>query len=170
MTDPLITVFPGLAAGGYRVTSPASDDYNCIAWAASRNDRWWEPHADAFWPEGVPLAMTLAAFEAVYAGLGYTRCPNADFELRSEKIALFAGVADTPTHAARQLDSGRWTSKLGRNVDIEHVTPDALNGPCYGRPMIFMRRRRPLWRQPVAALRWAFALVHDYLRQLRSDS
>lgn len=163
MTDPLAETFPGLAAGGYRITSPESDSYNCLAWVASRNDRWWWPHPDAFWPEGAPLATTLAAFEAAYRMLGYTPCPGANFELRFEKIAIFADAMGTPTHAARQLDSGKWTSKLGRSVDIEHASPDALNGPSYGSPALFMDRRRPLWRWPMAVLKRALAMLHACL-------
>ena len=47
-----------------------------------------------------------------------------------------------PTHAALQLESGAWTSKLGDFEDIEHVTVDAVNGPLYGRPVAFLSRRR----------------------------
>jgi hypothetical protein len=159
VTDPLTTVFPGLAAAGYRVTSLASNAYNCIAWAASRDDRWWWPHHDAFWPQGVPLSETLAAFEAAYRTLGYRQCATADFELAFEKIGIFADNAGTPKHSARQLESGKWTSKLGFDVDIEHATPDALNGPDYGRPVLFMCRLRPLWRWPVALAKRSWALL-----------
>jgi hypothetical protein len=33
MVTPLEEVFPGLARGGYRITSLRDMDYNCIAWA-----------------------------------------------------------------------------------------------------------------------------------------
>jgi hypothetical protein len=36
-----------------------------------------------------------------------------------EKVALHAKHG-CPTHIARQLPNGRWTSKLGRWEDIEH--------------------------------------------------
>ena len=36
-----------------------------------------------------------------------------------------------PTHMARQLASGQWTSKLGKSVDIEHEL-HALAGERYG--------------------------------------
>ena len=54
-----------------------------------------------------------------------------------KKIAIF-GMKESdgsvsPTHAARQLESGEWTSKLGKDFeDIPHTTLDALNGPVYG--------------------------------------
>ncbi|MCI0637958.1 MAG: hypothetical protein L0Y72_23715 [Gemmataceae bacterium] len=36
-----------------------------------------------------------------------------------------------PTHAARQLPTGRWSSKLGPSEDIEHDL-HALEGEIYG--------------------------------------
>jgi len=62
-----------------------------------------------------------------------------------EKIAIFAkerNAVMVPTHAALQLPTGVWTSKLGDFEDIEHLTIDAVNGPVYGRPVAYMKRRR----------------------------
>lgn len=92
MIDPLVVEFPGLATSGYRVTSEATDRYNCIAWAASRSDRWWWPHPDAFWPVGVPMQLTLDAFVAVYGTLGYASCTTDSLEVRFEKIAIFTNA------------------------------------------------------------------------------
>jgi hypothetical protein len=166
VNDPFITQFPGLAVDGYRVTSPATDRYNCIAWAASRTDRWWWPTPDGFWPPNAPVATTLEAFEAAYASLGFVRCLTARFELRFEKITIFVNVDGTPTHAARQLTTGRWTSKLGRNVDIEHATPDALAGLVYGRPVLLMCRPRPLWRWPATLTLIAYNALCKVLRSI----
>jgi len=33
MSRMLEAIFPGLAADGYRITSPESADHNCLAWA-----------------------------------------------------------------------------------------------------------------------------------------
>lgn len=156
MNDPLIQGFPGLAQHGYRITSAPTTRYNCIAWAASRDDRWWWPNLYGYWPPGVPASETIAAFEAAYDTLGYRKCDDALFDLRFEKIALFAKPSGKPTHAARQLDNGKWTSKLGPHVDIEHATAEALNGSNYGQAVMFMRRPRPLWRRPIAWLRHAW--------------
>lgn len=48
--------------------------------------------------------------------------------------------ARDPRHAARQLPNGRWTSKLGDHVDIEHAALDAVGGDFYGEPAVFMRK------------------------------
>ena len=57
---------------------------------------------------------TLTAFEQAFVSLGYTGCAEEAAEVGFEKIAVFADQDGLPTHAARQLIGGRWTSKLGR--------------------------------------------------------
>ena len=149
MTDPSVffKIFPRLVNGGYRVTSAPTSQYNCIAWAAARHDRWWWPdHPDGFWPPEAPPDETLGAFEAAFANLGYVRCNDDSLELCYEKIAIYASTAGVPTHAARQLHTGRWTSKLGHLEDIEHSSPDALISNCYGSPALIMRRRLGLFQ------------------------
>lgn len=163
VTDPLIVSFPGLATAGYRVTSPATVEYNCIAWAASRKDRWWWPSPDGYWPSGVPSVPTVQAFAAAYGTLGYIRCATDNFEIDYEKVCIFAHPNGTPTHAARQLDNGRWTSKLGRNVDIEHATPQGLSGRDYGQPVLFMQRERSTWRKSLALVKRGYARFHRWL-------
>jgi len=145
VADPFIATFPRLATGGYRIISAATTRYNCIAWAAGRNDRYWWPHPDAFWPTGVPFEVTLQAFEAAYATLGFTRCNNVDIEPGFEKIVIYVDNAGVPKHAARQLPGGVWTSKLGPSQDIEHATADALSGRNYGSPGLALKRAKGLF-------------------------
>ena len=47
-------------------------------------------------------------------------------------------------HAALQLESGKWTSKMGPDEDIEHDAPENLAGPCFGQVTAFMKRKRLL--------------------------
>jgi hypothetical protein len=70
--------------------------------------------------------------------LGYLVCDQDQLETGYEKIALFA-LADLPKHAARQLPSGRWTSKLGPMEDIEHALLD-LAGIVYGSVVLVLKR------------------------------
>jgi len=164
--DPLIVEFPNLATVRFKRTSPATLNYNCIAWAASRTDRWWWPNPYGYWPPGVTMAETVAAFEEAYGTLGYRRCADAAFAIRFEKIAVYVLPATgEPKHAARQLESGSWTSKLGEDVDIEHDTLDALNGQHYGEPALFMERPRAVARWPVACLMRLGVLLSDCLRR-----
>lgn len=144
MVDPIEARFPGLRAFPFRVTSPATRDYNCVGWAAGDATRWWWPDPGndaAYWPAGVPVEETLAAFAAAFATLGYAPCPGEEPESGFEKIALFA-AGGVPTHAARQLPGGRWTSKLGRREDIEHDL-HALGGEVYGTVAVILKRPVP---------------------------
>jgi hypothetical protein len=56
-------------------------------------------------------------------------------------VALYAKPAGTVTHAARQLASGEWTSKLGKDVDISHSLR-SLEGLTYGKVAVLLRRKR----------------------------
>lgn len=135
--------FPALSATNHTVTSPPTDDYNCIAWAAGDDDEWWWPIGEpdeVHWPAGVPRERTIAAFVAAFATLGYTPCPDGSAEPGVEKAAIYI-LDGAPTHAARQLPDGRWTSELGISFDIDHDLT-ALDGPVYGSPVLFLRRIR----------------------------
>jgi hypothetical protein len=136
--------FPLLDPGSYVVTSAETDTYNCVGWAADVTDpgQWW-PLPDApeyFWPECARRDETLEAFAEGFATLGYETCADGDYESDFEKIVVYA-ARGVPTHVARQLPSGRWTSKLGAWEDIEHADLRALSGSMYGYPELFMRRR-----------------------------
>lgn len=84
---------------------------------------------------------------AAYQTIGYSECTEDALESGVEKIALFA-LPDPdsglliPTHAARQLESGSWSSKMGPLEDICHTTPADPRGPLYGAPVRYMARPR----------------------------
>jgi hypothetical protein len=92
----------------------------------------------------VPREVTLVAFVEAFRVLGYEECDDGSLEDGYQKIAIFADDAGNPTHAARQLPNGEWTSKLGQLEDIVHATVDDVNGPTYGTPVEFMRRSIPI--------------------------
>jgi hypothetical protein len=119
--------FPRLTPDNHRITSPATPDYNCIAWSAYDSKRWWEP--GRYWPTPVsPGDYGIGVLEAAFLALGFEDCPGDSLEPGFEKVALF-GSAMFYTHAARQLPDGKWTSKLGRSEDIEHDSPSDV-GRC----------------------------------------
>jgi hypothetical protein len=137
-------LFPRLRDADYRVIGPPDATYNCIAWAAGVTDAWWWPSGDpaaVYWPPGAPREETLDAVIAAFASIGFESCQDADVEVGFEKIALFAGASQAPTHAARQLATGRWTSKLGQLECIEHDLPD-LEGAEYGTVAAILKRPR----------------------------
>lgn len=136
----LLDLFPRLTAENHRVTSPATTDYNCIAWTARDTERWWWP--GTYWPlEAPPGDYGIGVLEQAMKALGYEDCGTLDTGLESgfEKIALY-GNNFLFTHAARQLPNGKWTSKLGALVDIEHDTPDDVAGSDYGEVIEIMKR------------------------------
>jgi len=133
--------FPNLLPSNHRVTSGATSDYNCFAWAVYYTDRWLEPDGPfGFWPAEIPRRLTLNTLTAVYAQDGFERCDSGDHEPGFEKIAIYTDRRGLPRHAARQLDNGIWTSKLGEAEDIEHETLEVLQGPEYGSPVRYLRR------------------------------
>lgn len=138
---PLEDEFPGLRASAYHVTSPIDGRYNCIAWAVRETSQWlWPgPPNRSDWPAGIPYQETVEAFEALFALFGFSPCQSEIPEDGIEKIALFADAISIPTHAARQLPNGRWTSKLGMAEDIEHDLR-AIEGDVYGRVVRIYRR------------------------------
>lgn len=89
----------------------------------------------------------MAAVMAALATTGYEPCDDGNVEEGIEKIAIY-GNGEQFEHVARQLDTGRWTSKLGESYDIEHeleaLTSAAnLGGQVqYGEVVAYMRRGR----------------------------
>jgi hypothetical protein len=140
----IATHCPNLSPDQYQIASPETSDYNCIAWGIEEDDRWWDPtDPDQYWPDGVPRELTLEAFIQAYQTLGYVPCDSAQLEPGFQKVAIYTkpnGELDgEPTHVARQLPNGRWTSKLGSLEDIEHEL-DGLRGFYYGAVAQILKR------------------------------
>ena len=65
------SIFPNLQPGEFYETSPKTEDYNCIAWAADDQDRWWWPDPNNYWPQEVLRVVILDAFIEAFRGLRY---------------------------------------------------------------------------------------------------
>lgn len=102
--------------------SPKDVSYNCIAWAAEDDARWWEPDSMNlyYWPEDTPRTYTLDAYISAYKKLGYDIADDLRLEPGFKKIVIYVRSDGRPQHVARQLVNGRWTSKLGESFDVEH--------------------------------------------------
>ncbi len=83
--------FPNLAKSGYAITSPATPDYNCIAWAAQDDARWWwpDPYRQYFWPENAPREASVGAFVQAFGELGFLHCADGSFQQGFEGSSLF---------------------------------------------------------------------------------
>lgn len=141
-TNDIQQSFPGLQATSFRVTSPPDTAYNCVAWAVEDPARWWDPADEHgyYWPTGVRRELSLTNLIAALATMGFEECENAALELGFQKAAIYSDHG-WPTHVARQLASGAWTSKLGVSEDIEHATLEGLEGAIYGRVVRVLKRR-----------------------------
>jgi len=152
--------FPSLSRDLYEVTSEETVDYNCIAFAAGEEHRCWWPDLGGqyYWPNDVPRDETVEAFSDMFESLGYRKCEHDRFEFLFEKVAIYRtrcgsplALPKSPTHAARQLNSGVWKSKLGSWEDIEHSNLECLGGEDitgtitpYGEPVQILKRRLSL--------------------------
>lgn len=110
----------------HKITSEATDSYNCVAWVQRDTNHWIDP--ELFWPPGVPEPDgddDLDCYLALFRSWGYEDATSEELEDGFLKIAIFAtdGAFD---HVAKQLPSGRWSSKGGNRYDFRHGTLHAI--------------------------------------------
>jgi hypothetical protein len=85
-------LFPKLTSRNHRTTSPRTPNYNCIAWAAEENERWWQPeaaHLGYYWPPKAKSGMDIGSLIDAFASLGYKKCADGTLVAGFKKIALF---------------------------------------------------------------------------------
>jgi hypothetical protein len=133
--------FPYSRNEPFRITSKQTPEYNCIAWAYGCDDRKFWPDPYYYWPENIERKNTIENFIKLFEGIGYSQCDNGKYEDCIEKVAIYVGKDGKPTHAARQLEGGRWTSKLGDHHDVSHTINSMKNG-FYGNVEVYMARPR----------------------------
>ena len=97
--------FPRLTLNNHRVTSPASIDYNCIAWSVGDVEHWWQP---GVWPcEVQPNDWGLVALQRLFQTRGYEDCGmDTDLERGFEKVALLirrTTLREAPTRTWSKL-------------------------------------------------------------------
>ncbi len=141
--DPSATpnaAFPNLSPTNHCVIGPADYAYNCIAWACGDSQQWWQPVPRGHWPVASdPDDATIENLLAALAAVGFNTCSDGAPETGFEKIAVYATPTEY-THTAKLLPTGKWSSKLGEDVLIEHDTPEDVAGGAYGTIFQFMKR------------------------------
>lgn len=144
--EDLEEAFPHLQGTAYSEESEETDAYNCIAYAFGDVQNWWWPRRGYgyYWPPGFPLEDSVDVLVTIFEVHGYGQCETADAVIGYEKIAIYS-VDGRITHAARQLRSGRWASKLGTEQDIEHERTEHINNKDYGVATRFLQRKRKDW-------------------------
>ena len=136
----LNNAFPNILNEHFVITSDLTTSYNCIAWAFGDNTKWyWPAECFSYWPPNIKNVVDDESFIQLYGLIGYAVCENNSLEWGKEKIAIYT-LNGVPTHAARQLENGYWTSKLGEWHDVEHSAIALNNSPDYGDATIFMSR------------------------------
>jgi hypothetical protein len=135
-------LFPALASSGYSKSSEYDPGYNCIAFAVHDKGQWWQKVAvrGYYWP--IDRDDRLEDWIKALGLNGYSVTDNWDLEKGIEKVAIYVNQDGSPEHVSRQLESGTWTSKMGKHEDIEHPRLAALKGKEYGEAMVVMKRRR----------------------------
>lgn len=146
----IIGIFPKLATDkNFKLTSPINPNYNCLAWACHYNDRWMQPpsitppplDSVVYWPEDAKQGMEIECLIDAFRTKGYELCDSWEYEDKYQKVALYVKKdSKTWTHAARELQNGFWTSKLGQGYDIQHGTPFTIEGDSYGEVYCIMKR------------------------------
>lgn len=137
-------VLPTLV-GHYKKTSDATIRYNCLAWALGITWAWFQHEARTagyYWPPGVEREWTLAAIRKIFSMHGYSTEGNLQLEPGWDKVAFYFDGDGVPQHFARQLENGKWTSKLGDLIDVEHDNLECLEGPLYGKVGLILKREK----------------------------
>lgn len=146
-----LALIKSLEGSNWEPQSSRNPSYNCFAWAGREWYHWVDPPGTApwtYWPEDLPEWDSVDNYIRLYERLGFSCCEDGEPSDQFEKIALFADSSQSPQHAARQLRSGRWTSKFGKGIDFEHDL-DTINGdPAVGSVVQFMKRPWPLEEPP----------------------
>jgi hypothetical protein len=132
-------LFPHLGTA-FEITSSATPDYNCIAWALGYQDAKWDPSPWYYWPRGLPRNHAVSTVVAIFMSFGFVACddeppPGWDY------IAIFSRDGANYAHVARRLPDGRWTSKLGNLEGIAHDDCAGLAGEDYGQVVRWMKRK-----------------------------
>lgn len=123
---------PNLAREGYEITSNPADVPNCIGWALRDYAGFWDPDAAVMrvagyrWLPNGPYDWEVSTVAKIFEMHNYSDCDMDDsLEPGFEKIAIYVNH-EQDIHVARQLASGKWTSKLGVKEDLDHNSLKAL--------------------------------------------
>lgn len=124
----------------FRLLSPFSYQYNCIAFAMGMSDRWVDP-ADIPWHWWPPVAKgeSVEHLKNAFRYFGFEECGMDDrVDDSYDKVAIYCD-GDRWTHAARIVSEGIYHSKFGESYDGCHSRGNVLQAQ-YGVVCLIMRR------------------------------
>ncbi len=131
-----------LTPQNHQKTSEECDDYNCVAWALSIDDDWYD-HSGlpaTTRPQGLDQSGTVAGYVAFFESRGFSVTNASAFVSTEDRIAVYGDAYGSFAHVARQVDGTNWASKLGGWEDIYHTSLDCLEGGDYGHVRVLMSR------------------------------
>jgi hypothetical protein len=107
-------------------------NYNCLAFVLGDYSNWWEPPGvfGHYWPPGFSQDISVDTVTSIIKLHGFTVEFNPHETPVTESIAIYA-KGDDWEHFAK-YSGGVWKSKIGEDEDIEHSSPDLLEGEFYG--------------------------------------
>jgi hypothetical protein len=138
--------FPNSLLEPFKITSPETASYNCLAWALNDTSKWYENDDDYYWFEGIEKNNTLETIQKIFVNFGFIKTENTEYQVGIERIALFSKDNIECTHLARQQDKDQWTSKLGSSYDVNHTLKSIENG-IYGNVVIIMEKRLTVYKK-----------------------
>ena len=145
----LIRDFPELGSDPFfRISSPLTTDYNCIAWAMGFTDRWVENTSTTlvntvnarfiWWPPGVKDSRECDALIKAFEAIGFEITNDGGYDPIFDKAVLYTDGKGW-THASRITGLGEEHSKFGEGWDAYHGK-DKFRNTDYGEPYAIMQR------------------------------
>jgi hypothetical protein len=135
-------IAPRLANEPYEITSVETDAYKLHPPLLSivKRPSGHTPKYGCYWPPGILRNNNRGTVAKIFEIHGYRQCESSGVEPGFEKIALYEHREYGIEHVSRQLETGRWTSKIGEWEDIEHESAKSLEGDEYGSVIGYMKR------------------------------
>lgn len=131
-----------LGGNPYQLSSETTLAYNCVAWAAGKDNEWWADEGLGmpwdYWPESVGRNGLTSELVETFEVAGFIQCGmDGSYESGYDKIALFEKLGKWE-HACRVCEDGRFWSKLGPFEDVFHDLAGAQFQ--YGTLVLYMIR------------------------------
>ena len=128
----LLLSFPALR-GKKLDLSPATLNYNCLAYALGDTNNWWQPgHRFFYWPDGFSHDVSVETVTSIIKLHGYTKKVSRESVERYRAAVAIYSIGQEWTHFAK-WSNGLWSSKIGEDHDIKGVTLEDLEGRLYGK-------------------------------------
>lgn len=142
--EEISTKWPNLKIGdNFSYTSLKRRGFNCVAYALEFENKDWDMlvFAKIYNLDKTQLDHSANGYAKIFSEkFGFEKCDNPNLEEGFKKIALYENNEGDFTHIARQMESGKWTSKMGNYEDIEHYDLIGISGNFYGKPSMYMRK------------------------------